>query len=91
MAEKGPLPARRFRLNPKLREAVRDAMVNRLSSWTIGSCAGFTHPSVFSTQLHAESIAATPLNIARWQRVAATIGFTDSIFEAEEEAAEVVS
>jgi hypothetical protein len=83
--QKGQLPARRFRLNPKLREAARTAMVDRFPSWSIAAMSGFTQPSVFSAQLHAESIAATPLNIERWHRVAAAIGFTDSIFEADTE------
>lgn len=83
----GPLKYPRRRLNPALREAAHVAMLERRPPGAvIAQRAGFSHQQTFSNLLHADAIPDTPLLRARFQRVAALVGFTGDVFLPETEA-----
>lgn len=80
----GPLPPLKRKLNPTLRDAIREAMRHH-SSGTLALCAGWIQPSTFSTELHARRVKVTPTNVERFTKVAAIVGFTGPLFLEEEE------
>lgn len=83
----GPIPHPKRRLNPEFREATRAAMrVGRPSGQVLALVAGFSYQTTFSTLLNAVAIPATPLTIARFERVARCVNFVGDIFLSEAEA-----
>ena len=63
-------------VSPELRECVdRGVREGRFSLRTLSAAVGFTDQQTISRQLHRE-FATSPRTLARWQRVAAMVGFT---------------
>jgi hypothetical protein len=70
--------APRYLLNPLLLHCVEQL---RKTKSCLQLIAGWPHYCTFFETLHAEKVAATPLTITRWQRVADAIEFPkDEIF-----------
>lgn len=72
---KRPYRAERRRLNPAFYDACR---ASGRPQWQLMLLAGIPHQSTFSTLICAETIPATPTNIAHLHRIADAIGFPKS-------------
>jgi hypothetical protein len=71
-------PAPRRRLNPFLHRTIQRSGRRFVE---VAIVAGFPHKQTLSILLREESVSATPLLVARLQRVATAIGFPkDEIF-----------
>lgn len=81
----GPPPYPKRRLNPSLRDAVRDCMRSKNpTGGMLSVIAGYTQPGVLSGVLHARRVSATPLTTNRLQKVADVIGFEGPLFLEED-------
>ena len=83
----GRLPAPRRRVSTRLRDAYRLALASGQRSWVLAPLSGFTQGADLSATIYAEEFPATPLLVARLERLAGYLGVpADEVFEVEVEA-----
>ena len=83
----GRKPYPLVRVSPQLRERYNEAISIGLGAATIAAVAGFPQTAALSTQMHAARVAASPLVVERFERVAEILGVpADQIFVTVEEA-----
>jgi hypothetical protein len=54
-------------------------------SWLLATLAGWPQAQTFSNQLHARRVKATPINVERFRKIAAIVGYSGELFLDEEE------
>jgi hypothetical protein len=80
-------PAERKRLNPQLRNVIREHIGRRhIKSWMMAEAGGFA-PAVFSRLLYVKRIPCTALTVSRFARIADFVGFDGPVFVDDEEGA----
>ena len=71
----GPPAFPRRKLNPELRARARQRMLDGLPSWRMAMLIGYSQSSDFSSVLHTPLVRATPLQVARLERLADLLDF----------------